>query len=369
MNLTTNTKRIHQIEPWIGTEEKEAIARYLDSNAWLTEFEQTREFERRIAEYAGCKHAAVVTNGTVSLFIALQALGVGPGDEVIVPNFTMVASANAVLMAGATPVLVDIERPTLCLDPELARRGVTSRTKAIMHVSLNGRSRDMERLAQFAREHKLHLVEDAAQALGSRWRGKHLGTFGDIGSFSFSHPKVITTGQGGALVTDNSDLYARILGIKDFGRSKSGVDFHQTLGYNFKFTDIQAVLGIEQMKKLPWRVERKKGMFKLYRTELAEVEAIQFIETNLEDVSPWFMDIRVPDPTALRNFLQQHGIGCRPFYPPIHSQPAYGWKGSYPVSEDVSAHGLWLPSSSFLTDEDVRWVCAKIREFFQTTVR
>jgi len=360
-------KFINQMEPWIGTEEKQAVLEYLDSGGWLTEFKRTREFEHMIADYVGSRYAVVVSNGTVSLFVALAALGIGVGDEVIVPDFTMIASANAVILAGARPVLVDIDRQNLCLDLELAERAIAPRTKAIMLVSLNGRSPDMEKAASLCRQRGLFLVEDSAQSLGSRWHGKHLGTFGHIGSFSFSAPKVITTGQGGALVTDDEALYHRISKIKDFGRRESGVDYHETLGYNFKFTDLQAVIGIEQMKKLDWRVKRKKEMFALYRELLRDVVEITFVETNLEDTSPWFIDILVSDPLALAAYLRKQGISTRPFYPAIHSQPAYGWDGAYPNSDFVATHGLWLPSSSFLNDEEIHVICSKVKSFYTGT--
>lgn len=357
-------KYIYQMQPWIGQEEKQAVVEYLDSGGWLTEFKRTREFERVIADYVGSRHASVVSNGTISLFIALMALGVGAGDEVIVPDFTMIASANAVVLASATPVFVDIDRPTLCLNLDLVEQAITPRTKAIMLVSLNGRAPDMERAVAQARDHGLFLVEDAAQSLGSRWRGRHLGTFGQIGSFSFSAPKVITTGQGGALVTDDDDLIEAIRKIKDFGRAQSGVDEHMALGYNFKFTDLQAVIGLAQMEKLDWRVQRKKEMFALYQRELADVPEVTFVDTNLDDTSPWFVDVLVPGPLALRDHLEKRGIGARPFYPPLHTQAPYHLTGDYPETEYVSRHGLWLPSSSFLDDETIRRICAEIRAFY-----
>ena len=357
-------RRISQMEPWIGEEEKRAINEYLDAGGWLTEFQRTREFEKTIADYVGSKYAVVVSNGTVSLFIALKALGVGRGDEVIVPDYTMIASANAVEMAGATPVFVDVSPSNLCLDLELVERAITPATRAIMLVSLNGRAPDMEEACALARRRGLFLIEDAAQSLGSFYRGKHLGTFGEIGSFSFSAPKVITTGQGGALVTDDAELFEKLQKIKDFGRAASGVDYHLMLGYNFKFTDLQAVVGIEQMKKLAWRVERKKEIFALYQAELAQTAEVQFLPTNLADTSPWFIDILVPDPAALQAHLRERGVGSRPFYPAIHSQPAYNWPGDFPHSRYAAEHGLWLPSASFLSDTDVRYVCREIRDFY-----
>jgi perosamine synthetase len=364
-------KRINQIEPWIGGEEKKAVADYLDAGGWLTEFKKTREFERMIADYVGSKHASVVNNGTVSLMIALMALGIKNGDEIIVPDYTMIASANAIVLAGAKPVFVDIDPVNLCLELELAEKAINRRTKAIMFVSINGRCPDMDKVATLARKHNLYLVEDAAQSLGSRCRGKHLGTFGEIGSFSFSFPKIITTGQGGALVTDDEELYRRITMIKDFGRPKAGVDYHEIMGLNSKFTDLQAVIGIEQMKKLDWRVKRKKEIYKLYYDLLQGIKEVELIATNLEDCSPWFIDILVNRDGMrdnLAKFLESRGIGTRPFYPAIHTQPPYSYvKGNFRASESVSQRGLWLPSSSFLTNDDVERACSEIKAFFRST--
>ena len=362
--------RINQMEPWIGEEEKRAIIEYLDGGGWLTEFKKTREFEQMIADYVGSKYVSVVNNGTVSLVIALMALGIRSGDEVIVPDYTMIASANAVILAGAKPVLVDIDRTNLCLDLDLVEKAITPKTKAMMLVTINGRYPEMEKFVEFAHDHNLFLIEDAAQSLGSRYNGKHLGTFGDVGSFSFSAPKIITTGQGGALVTDDEEIYHRILKIKDFGRAQGGVDYHETMGYNFKFTDLQAVIGIEQMKKLDWRVKKKKEMYKLYMGLLEGIEEIEFIDTNLEDSSPWFIDILVKKGEKERNkltsFLDKRGIGTRPFYPAIHTQPPYSWvKGDFKNAEYVSRRGLWLPSASFLSDEDIERICKEITNCFK----
>ena len=234
-----------------------------------------------------------------------------------------------------------------------------------MVVSFNGRAPDMDRAASLARAHRLVLVEDAAQALGSRWRGRHLGTFGEIGSFSFSAPKIITTGQGGALITDNDDLMSAVRKIKDFGRVRDGVDEHVALGYNFKFTDLQAVIGLAQMTKLDWRVQRKKEIFALYRSELADVPDVAFVGTNLDETSPWFIDVLVREPRALREYLHERGVGSRPFYPAIHTQTPYRQTGRFPETEYASQHGLWLPSSSFLDDGTIKRICDHIRAFFR----
>jgi len=364
-------KKINQIEPWIGEEEKRAVAEYLDSGAWLTEFKKTREFERMIADFVGCKYASVVNNGTISLVIALMALGIKKGDEVIVPDYTMIASSNAIVLVGAKPVFVDITTKDLCINLDLVEKAITPRAKALMFVSINGRCPDMYRVVALARKYNLFLVEDAAQSLGSRFKGKHLGTFGIVGSFSFSFPKIITTGQGGALVTDDEELCRRITMIKDFGRPKAGVDYHEIIGLNSKFTDLQAVIGIEQMKKLDWRVKRKKEIYKLYYDLLQGIKEVELIATNLAECSPWFIDILVKGEGMrdnLAKFLEGRGIGTRPFYPAIHTQPPYSHvKGNFKVSESVSQRGLWLPSSSFLTNDDVERVCGEIKAFFRST--
>ena len=354
---------------WYGDEEKRAIAEYLGGGGWLIEFQRTQEFEQMIAQYVGSKHAVVVTSGTAALFCALASCGIGPGDEVIVPDFTMIATANAVLLAGAKPVFVDVSPANLCMDLEAAERAITNRTRAILLVSLNGRAPDMHRAMDLARSRSLKLIEDAAQSLGSLHRDKHLGTFGAAGIFSFSPMKIITTGQGGAVVTDNADTAGQIRRFKDFGRARGGIDFHDSIGYNFKFTDLQAVIGIEQMKKLEWRVRRKKEMFAFYRSELKGVPGVQFIDTDLSETTPAFIDILVDNRESLASHLSNQGIKTRPFYPPVHSQPAYGLRGSYPVTEDAAARGLWLPSSAFLTDDDIRHIIRTIHDFYSRTAR
>ncbi len=366
--MADTLKQLNQMEPWIGEEERKAVNAYMESGGWLTEFQKTREFEGMIASYTGSKHASVVSNGTVSLVIALMGMGLGRDDEVIVPDYTMIASPNAVVLAGGKPVMVDIDPATLCLDPKLTEKAITPRTKAIMLVSINGRCPGINEIVTLAKSSNIYLLEDAAQSLGSRYQGKHLGTFGEIGSFSFSFPKVITTGQGGALVTGDEALYSRIFRIKDFGRSRGGVDYHEMMGLNAKFTDLQAVVGIEQMKKLPWRAERKKQMYRLYRELLEGVKQVSFVPTDLEGCSPWFIDILVEgkgEREKLAAFLNENKIGTRPFYPAIHTQPPYSWvKGNFPASMSISERGLWLPSSSFLSDDDIERVCRTIRLYF-----
>ncbi len=363
--MSTTHRRIAQMEPWFDEKEADALSAYMRSGGWVTEFKKTEEFEECICQFTGSRYCAIVNNGTVALSVALLALEVSPGDEVIVPDLSMIATANCAKMIGAKPVFVDVEPQTLCLDLDRVAEAVTPRTKAVIHVSFNGRANDLERLKAWCRSRGIGLLEDAAQSLGSYSGGHHLGTVGDLGTFSFSAPKIITTGQGGAVITQDSKLAERVRRIKDFGRQQGGVDIHDTIGFNFKFTDIQAVIGIEQMKKLPSRVDRKKAIYDRYRRQLAGLSDIEWIETDLKTTTPWFIDIFTDAPEKLLAFLKVKGIGSRRIYPPIHSQKAYDRDGFYPVTERYSTRGLWLPSSAFLSDEDIDYTCAAVREFFE----
>ncbi len=357
---------INQIEPSFDEHEREALNQYMLQGGWGTEFKYTRVFEDMIKDYTGAKHCWIMSNGTVSLSAALLAVGVGPGDEVVCPDFTMVATPNAIELIGARAVFVDIEKESLCIDFESMVERVTEKTKAIMLVSINGRYPERIRdFVGFCREKKIHLIEDAAQSLGSFCDGRHLGRFGEIGSFSFSMPKIITTGQGGALITDDDELANRIKRIRDFGRDIGGSDHYLSKGWNFKFSDFQAVIGIEQMKKLPRRVDRKKKMGLLYGDLLKKIPEVELIDTNYNDTAPWFFDILCKKREALQVYLKENGIGTRPFYPALHAEPAYGYMDEhYPISEMVAQNGLWLPSSIILTDDQICYICEKIKEFY-----
>lgn len=356
------------MEPWFGSEEKEALNQYMEEGGWLTEFKRTSEFEHRIAEYTGTKHCVVVNNGTISLTLMALAAGIKAGDEVIVPNYTMIATPNSIKMFGAIPIFVDVERETLCMDIDSAKKAVTPKTRAIFFVNANGRypKAGIKAFQTLCNDKGLILLEDAAQSLGSFYPdGKHQGSVGLSGSFSFSAPKVISTGQGGAIVTNDNDMALRLRKLKDFGRSGGGNDIHDSVGFNFKFTELQAVIGNEQMKKLPWRVARKKEIMNLYRRNLAGLNEVKFFEQDLSCTTPWFIDILAENRNGLSEYLKENGIGSRPMYPPINKQQAYNLKGNYPVSDLVGVNGLWLPSSSQLTDSDIVRITSAIRQFYK----
>ncbi len=360
-------KFIPQMQPWFGEEEKTALSTYMDEGGFLTEFKRTEQFEEMIAQFTGAKHCIVVNNGTISLTLAAMAAGIKAGDEVIVPNFTMIATPNSVQMFGATPVFVDVEPETLCMDVELAQKAITARTKAIMLVAANGRypRAGIPAFEKLAQEHGLILIEDAAQSLGSFYPdGRHIGRAGVVGSFSFSAPKIISTGQGGALITDSDEIAHKLRRLKDFGRSGGGNDIHDSIGYNFKFTELQACVGIEQMKKLTLRIKRKKEIWLQYLVNLKNVDGLKLFEHELEHTAPWFIDCMAERRSELSEALKAAGIGTRVMYPPINKQKAYQKKGTFTVSESVGERGLWLPSATQLADRDIQRICSEIRRFY-----
>jgi perosamine synthetase len=356
-----------QMEPWFGPEEGEALSRYMSTGGWLTEFKNTQAFEQALAEFCGARHCIVVTSGTTALMAAMMAMGVGPDDEVIVPNYTMIASPNSVLCTGAKPVFADVERETLCLDIRLAEAAVTERTRAIMLVNANGRepSSGIKAFEDLANRHGVILMEDACQALGCWYRdGRHAGTATLVGTLSFSVPKIITTGQGGALLTNDDDFAAKLRRVKDFGRARGGLDIHDTIGYNFKFTEMQAVVGLEQMKKLHHRLELKKHIYRRYADNLAAVEEVHMFGQDLSLTSPWFIDICAKNRAGLIEHLRANGIGSRTMYPPINKQVAYQVPGEHPVSNWVGEEGLWLPSATQLSYGDIDRVTDCIKDYY-----
>ena len=354
--------------------EKKELISVIDSG-WYTESLKTKEFERMFASFVGAKYACAVTSGTTALYVGLKALKIGYGDEVVVPDLTFVASPNSVEATGAKPILADIEKNTLNLDLNKLSKSISKKTKAIMPVDFNGRPIDMKILREFADKKGIMLIEDAAHAIGCYYNKKHVGTISNVGIFSFSTPKIITTGQGGMIVTNDKQIYNRIMALKDFGREigiKKQMEksfSHSTIGYNFKFTEFQAAVGIAQMHKLQKRILKKRNMFKKYVDLLSNVQGIEFLKTNLNNVTPWMVDIFLKSSvkrTQLIKYLEKKQIGTRIYYPPIHRlKPYRKTDEDYQQALSFSNRGLWLPSSVTLTDKQITIVCNEIKQFFK----
>lgn len=360
------TPYIPQMEPLVTEADAEAVHAYVRSGGWLTEFRETRNFEASVCEYTGARFCVAAPSGTLALFLALKACGIGRDDEVIVPDLTMAASATAVILAGATVVFADVEPRTLCLDLDRADALITARTRAVMFVSLNGRSpADLGGFVARCHARGVKVIEDAAQSLGSFHDGRHLGTLGDCGCLSFSSQKLVTTGQGGAVLTDDEEIYRRMRLLRDFGRLEGGSDHYLSVGWNLKFTDLQAVVGLQQMRRLPELVTRKRQIFARYQEQLAGIPGLEIPSTELTSVSPWFVDVLVDRARKrpLMEHLHANGIGSRAVYPPLHAEPAFATAGAYPIADEISARGLWLPSSLRLEAADIDRVAEAIRMF------
>jgi perosamine synthetase len=366
----SNKELILQTRPSFDATEPQACKAYFENgDPFLTEFKETEKLESQLKEVIGSKHCFMTTSGSSALVVALLALDIQPGDEVIVPNYTMIATANAVRLLGAKPILVDIDPLTFTLNLDILKSALTEKTRAVIHVTLNNRSIGLQDIAAFCKEKALWLIEDAAQSLGCKLNGQHYGTFGDIGCFSLSSPKIITTGQGGFLVTNSDSLGKKIFHIKNFGRSAGGIEKYDMFGLNFKFTDIQAVIGQAQLEKLPFRILKMRWLFETYAKELQDLSTlVKILPAQSKEWIPWFIDIFLQDGEtrdALAFFLKQHNIQTRPVYPSISGTEVYGGNTLMtPISASVSHCGLFLPSHLLLTEAQISYICDIIHVFF-----
>lgn len=360
---------IRWFAPEVGDLEQSRVAAVLASN-YINDGEVSREFERRIADLVGVKHCVAVTSGTAAIALALIALGIGYGDEVLVPDLTFIATANAVRLTGATVKLVDIEPRRFGIDPDQVRAAIGPRTRAIVPVDVNGRGVDYDVLLPLATETGLVVVCDAAEGLGSKYRGRALGTFGDAACFSFSANKTVSSGQGGMVATNSDETYFRLKELKDQGRREGGTggdDRHPVLGFNFKYTNIQAAVGLAQLDRLDSRIARFTERDAWYRELLAGCPGIVFPEQPNWDgeVLQW-TDVLCSDRGGVQQALTEAGIDCRAFWFPLHWQGPYrDDDAAYPRTIDVSARGLWLPSSFSLTRSQVQQVADTIRRHME----
>ncbi len=365
-----NHKRIPWWEPRIGSKlEREYIEKVFTDN-YANEGKLTTRFEEKIAKTLGVKHAVATTSGTNAIFLALKAAGVGYGDEVIVPDATFIATANAVTLTGATPILVDIDPEDLNISIKAVKAAITEKTKAIVPVHVTGRGADMENLLVLAREHNLIVVEDAAEAFFSKHKGKYLGTWGDAGCFSFSAAKTITTGQGGMIVTNNSELYEKLKPLKDQGRPMRGTggdDAHNTIGFNFKYTDLQAAIGLGQFELVKKRTARMKKNYAMYKKSLKNIPGFNIFDIDVKQGGvPQWVDVLVDRRDELDKYLNSLNIDCRRYWKPIHQQKAYPLSDkTFPNSTKYLPKALWLPSAFTLTDKDIETVIGHIKEFYK----
>lgn len=360
---------ILQIEPWIDDSEMEAVKRVINST-YLTENEITAEFEAGLQQITGAKHVIATSNGTTALYCGLKALNIGHGDEVIVPNLTFVASSNAVIMAGATPIFCEVKAETLCIDPEAATILITEKTKAIMPVHLYGQSADITAVQEFATTYNLKVIEDAAQAIGVKFQGKHVGFQGEVGAISFYGNKTITCGEGGVILTQNDDIATACRRLKNHGRDRRGTFVHEHIGFNFSITELQSAIGVAQLVKLPAIIDKKQMIHDIYARELADIPEFQILLID-ERCTPvyWFTSFYAENRAELETYLASEGIQTRRFFCPLHQQPCYrdivDRDKTYSISENAYEKGISLPSAYSLTEREQAFTIDKIRQFYQ----
>ena len=365
----TKTKII-QIEPWIDNSELEQLKRVIEST-FLTEHKLTAEFEEGIRNLTGAKYAIATSNGTTALYCGLKALGIGFGDEVIVPDMTFVASSNAVIMTGATPIFCDVEKDNLGIDVIKAESLITEKTKAIMPVHLYGQSSDMTKIMEFAHRHNLKVIEDAAQSIGVKFEGEHVGLRGDVSAISFYGNKTMTCGEGGIILTNSDTIAQSCRRLKNHGRDKRGTFVHEHIGFNFSITEMQAAIGIAQLDKLQRIIQRKQEIYDKYAEGLKDIPELQItpIDSHCEPVH-WFTSFYTKYREELAEYLAENGVQTRRFFCPLHLQPCYQdqeWHDSekeYPISTQAYETAISLPSAYALKPEEQDYVIEKIREFY-----
>ena len=363
------TFRIPVYQPDLSGNERNYVDECLESTWISSKGKFVSAFEQGFASYIGVEFATAVCNGTTALHLALLALGIGPDDEVIVPALTYIAPANAVTYTGARPVFVDSLREDWQMDPADIIRKITSRTRAIMAVHLYGHPCNMDEILEIAKKYSLFVIEDAAEAIGSRFKGRHVGGFGDIAVFSFYGNKTITTGEGGMVVTRDPTLYDRAKHLKGQGLAEHRQYWHDVVGYNYRMTNICAAIGVAQLERCEQTLLRKRQLAQRYAKNLQKVPVEIHRESSSVVHSYWMISILVPslqDRDPLREALAQAGIETRPVFFPVHTMPMYSSRFQrHPVAEDIGWRGINLPSWPGLRDEDIDEICAIVARYFE----
>ena len=361
-------------EPLLAGNEKKYLTECVETGWISSEGPFIRQFEERLAGRVGRAYGAAVANGSAALDVAVAALGLGKGDEVILPTFTIISCAASVVRAGATPVLVDTDPDTWNMDPAQVEKKITSRTRAVMVVHIYGLPVDMAPLLEIARRHDLRIIEDAAEMHGQTYRGKPCGSFGDLSAFSFYANKHITAGEGGMVLTDDLRLAERCRSLRNLCFIPEKRFVHEELGWNYRMTNMQAALGLAQLEQLDGFVQRKRKMGAFYTEQLRDVRGIQLPlpETEYAENIYWVYGIVLNDDVPFdaadaMTRLSARKIGSRPFFFPMHEQPVFRTMGlfrdeRYPVAERLARRGFYIPSGMALTEEQMLLSADAVKE-------
>jgi perosamine synthetase len=360
-------------EPSITEKEIEYVTDAVRSG-WVSSLGRyVKEFEKIFAEYIGTKYALATSNGTAALHLIMVSLGIKEGDEVIIPDLTFIATANAVAYTSAKPVFVDIDPETFCIEPESIMKAITAKTKAIIPVHLYGHPADMDKINEIAKEYGLLVIEDAAEAHGAEYKGRKVGSLGNHGVFSLYGNKIITTGEGGMITTDDEKVYEKTKFLRDHAMSVEKRYWHTEIGYNYRITNIQAALGLAQMERIEELIKKKILIFKWYKELLGNVEGLQLNAQKEQAKNVYWMvclilakNISISrDELMLK--LKEKGIDTRPFFYPASQFPMYKCFNRNPTAYEISKRGLNLPSGVNLTIKEIEYICKMIKTILNLT--
>jgi len=346
------------------------------SSGWISSVgKYVEKFEKEFAAYIGCKYGVALHTGTAALHLSLAALGIGKGDEVIIPTLTFAATANAVLYVRAKPVLVDVEQDTWNINPQLVENAITEKTKAIIPVHLYGHPCDMGSIAKIAQKHNIIIIEDAAEAHGAEYKDKKVGGVGTVGCFSFFGNKIITTGEGGICVCNDRHIAERLAKLRDHGMSKDKRYWHDEIGFNYRMTNLQAAVGVAQLERIDTFITRKREIAHQYNDYLSDVGGLVLpVEKDWAKNVFWMYSILLEKDydsvsrDSLIIFLRKEGIETRPIFYPLHKMPPYRQNGSFPNAQYISASGLSLPSGVTLKEGQIKYVCEKIKKCLRSYI-
>lgn len=371
MSQLEKTEWIPIMEPSLVGNELKYATEAIQSGWISSQGPFVTKFENQLAQFNGVEYALAVSNGTVALHLALVSLGIGTGDEVILPDLTFAASINSIIYTGAKPVLVDVDKDTFNIDPDLIKKAITPKTKAIMPVHLYGNPCQMDLINIIAKENNLFIIEDSAESIGSEFMNSKLGSLSDVGTFSFYGNKTITTGEGGAILFRDKKIYEKAKILRDHGMSPTKRYWHDYVGFNYRITNLQAAIGVAQMERIEEIISRKIEIAQFYKKNLKEIREIKFQEIpNTGTSTYWLVSIIIEDDDrnslGLMNHLKSFNIDTRPFFFPLSEMPVYKSysDSNLNVSKKLSLNGLSLPSFIGLSDLELETIVSKIKNYF-----
>ena len=375
--MITEQKYIPVCEPCLDGNEKKYVMDCMETGWISSSGKYVKAFEESFSAYCDCNYGVAVCNGTVSLHLALTALGIGKGDEVIIPNFTMIASAYAVCYTGAKPVFVDSDADTWNIDTNKIEEKITKNTKAIMPVHIFGNPCNMSKIEEIAKKYNLYIIEDAAEAHGALYNGKKVGSFSDIASFSFFANKNLTTGEGGMVVMKDENYYDKCRYLKNmsFPINAPRIYQHDDIGFNYRMSNIHAAIGLAQVEKADEYRDMRIKNHNLYKKYLSEVDGITFQKDEENSLNVNWMNTILLDTKKyghskeeLIEHLKNNGVDTRLLFTGMHRQKCLldfgcNCQGEYPVTDNLTQNGFYLPSASNLSEDDIKYICNLIKEF------